>query len=60
MQLSIYIYIFGIFVVVFHQKICVFIMFISFFDEVSNFHNRILTKQKPELVTVKLSVELHE
>ena len=34
--------------VVFHQKICVFIIFISFFDEVSNL--RILTNQKPELL----------
>ena len=35
---------------VFHHKICVFIIFISFFDEVSNFRNRILTKQKRELI----------
>ena len=45
---------FGIFffflVCVFHQKICVFIIFISAFDEASNFRNRILTNQKPELV----------
>ena len=37
------------FFVVFHYKICVFIIFISFFDEVSNFRNRILTNQKREL-----------
>ena len=36
------------FFVDFHQKMCVFIIFISFFDEVSNFRNRILTNQKPE------------
>ena len=35
---------------VFHHKICVFIIFISFFDEVTNFRNRILTNQKHELV----------
>ena len=39
---------FGIFVVVFHQKVCAFIIFISFFDEIANFCYRILTKQKPE------------
>ena len=32
----------------FHEDICVFIIFISFFDEVSNLCNRILTNQKPE------------
>ena len=32
-----------------HHKICVFIIYISFFDEVSNFR-RILTNQKQELV----------
>ena len=36
--------------VVFHHKICAFIIFISFSDEVSNFRNRILTNQKRELV----------
>ena len=36
--------------VIFHQKICVFIIIISFFDVVSNFCNRILTNQKTELV----------
>ena len=35
---------------VFHQKFFVFIIFISFFDEVWNFHNRILTNRKPEMV----------
>ena len=34
------------FFVVFNHKICVFIIFSSFFDEVSNFRNRILTYQK--------------
>ena len=39
------------FVVVFYQKNCVFIIFISFFfDKKSNFRYRILTNQKPELV----------
>ena len=38
------------FFVVFHHKICVFIIFISFFDKVSNFRNRILTNKKCELV----------
>ena len=36
--------------VVFHQKICLFIIFISFYDEVSDFHKIILTNQKHELV----------
>ena len=35
------------FFVVFHHKICVFIIF-TFFDKVSNFCNRILTNQKQE------------
>ena len=39
------------FLFVFHQSNCIFIIFISFFDTVSNFRNRILTNQKPELVT---------
>ena len=34
----------------FHHKICVFIIFISFFNEVSNFRKRMLTNQKHELV----------
>ena len=38
------------FFVDFHKKIVVFLIFISFFDEVSNFRNRILTSQTPELV----------
>ena len=41
---------FWYFFVVFHHKICVFIIFISFFDKVSNFRNRILTNQKRELM----------
>ena len=43
----------------FHQKICAFIIFISFFDEASNFRNRILTNQKPGIGDKKLSVELY-
>ena len=35
---------------VLHQKICVFFIFISFFDEVPNICNRMLTSQKSELV----------
>ena len=38
------------FFAIFHEKISVFIIFISFFDKVSNFHNKVLTIQKPELV----------
>ena len=41
---------FGIFVVVFHRKSYVFIIFISLFDEVSYSRNIILTNQKHELV----------
>ena len=47
MLLYVYIYFIGIFVV-FHNKICVFIIFISFFDK--DFRNRILANQKHELV----------
>ena len=52
MLLNAFIYFFSIFfvVVVFHRKICVFIIFISFFDEVSSFCNKILTNQKHELL----------
>ena len=35
---------------VFQQNLCVFIIFISFYDEVSNLRNRILTNEKPELM----------
>ena len=41
------------FVVVFHHEISVFVIFISFFNEVSNFRKKILTKQKRELVVPK-------
>ena len=41
---------FGIFFVLFHHKICVFIILISYFDKVSNFRKRISTNQKQELV----------
>ena len=34
----------------FSLKVYVFFTFISFFEEASNFRNRILTNQKPELV----------
>ena len=44
------VYLFGIFFVFFYRKIYVFMIFISFFDEVSNFHNRMLTSQKRKLV----------
>ena len=37
------------FFVVSRHKIFVFVIFISFYDEVSNFRNRILTNQKHEL-----------
>ena len=41
---------FCLFFVVFHDKICVFIIFVSFLDQVSKFWNKVLTNQKPELV----------
>ena len=41
---------FWLFFLFFIKKTCVFIIFISFFDEVLNFCNRIFTNQKPELV----------
>ena len=47
--LYILIYFFGIFLLFFYHKNCVFIIFISFLME-SNFSNRILTNQKHELV----------
>ena len=43
------IYFFGV-CFVFHSKKCVFIIFMSIFDKVSNFRNRILVKWKPKLV----------
>ena len=43
-------YTFLAFFAVFYHKMCVFIIFVSFFDEVSNFLNMILTNQKRELV----------
>ena len=55
----VYMYFFGIFVVGFHQKICVFIIFISFFDEVSNFCNRNIKQSETGIGDKKLSVELH-
>ena len=50
MLLNTFMYFFGIFFVVSHQKNCVFIIFISFSDKVSNFYNGILSNQKRELV----------
>ena len=38
------------FFVAFHQKDCVFIIFISLFDELSNFSERLQTSWKPESV----------
>ena len=49
MFLNVFIY-FLTFFAFFHHKICVFIIFVSFFDKVSNFRNSILTNQKRELV----------
>ena len=43
-------YIFILFWHFFHHKICVFMIFISFFDEISNIRCRILTNQTEELV----------
>ena len=45
-------------VFVFHQKICVFIIFISFFDELSNFGNRIFANLT-EIGDKELSMELY-
>ena len=51
----------------FLSKICVCFLFVClpasfcfhfFFDEVSNFHNRILTNQKPELVIMSISMSI--
>ena len=49
MLIHIYIYFLGIFLLFFIKK-CVFIIFISFSDEVSNFHKSILISQKLKLV----------
>ena len=41
------------FFIVFHHEICVFIILISFFNEISNFRNKILSwNQKLELVII--------
>ena len=45
--------------VAFHQKICVFTIFISFYDKVSNLRNKILTNQK-RMFGEKLSLELFD
>ena len=45
-----FVFVFVVVAVVFQHKICVFIVFSSFFDEGSNFHNRKLTNQDYELV----------
>ena len=47
-----FLYVFWHFFAVFHQNFFVFIIFISFLDEVSNFCNRTLTNQKLELVII--------
>ena len=41
---------FSTFFVVFHHKICDFTVFICLFEEVLDFHDRILTNQKQKLV----------
>ena len=46
-------YTFRHFFAIFHRKIYVFIIFIYFFDKVSNFSTSILTNQKRELVLPK-------
>ena len=43
-------YTFQAFFIAFHHKICIFIIFIIFFDKVSNFLNTLLTNQKQELM----------
>ena len=53
MFLNAFIYFSDIFVLFLYHKICVFIIFISFFDEVSNFCNSILTNETCELVVSK-------
>ena len=50
MLLNTFMYFFRHFFGAFHHKICVFVIFISFSDKVSHFHNRILTNQKLELM----------
>ena len=51
---------FLVFFVAFHQKICVFIIFISFFDEVSNFSQQNINQLETGIDDEKLSVELNE
>ena len=51
MLLNAFRYFLGIFCCFYH-KTCVFIILITFSDEVSNFRNRILTNQKHELESV--------
>ena len=41
---------YDIFLLFLNKKKCVFIIFISFSDEISNFRSKILTNMKPELV----------
>ena len=50
MLFYVFIYFFCILFLVFHHKVCVFIIFFFVFDEVSNFCNRTLINQKQELV----------
>ena len=49
------IYFFGFSFFLFFIKSFVFIIFISFLEEVSNFRNRILTNQKPEYQSILLA-----
>ena len=54
-------YTFVTFFVVFYQKVCIFIIFVSFSDEVSNFRKKILSSLKPELMIMNClwKVELY-
>ena len=56
MVLNVFKYLFGIFVLFFYQKNCVFIIFISIFRKLSNFGNRILTNQNCWFPTVSGTV----
>ena len=48
------------FLLFFIKKICVFIIFISFFDEVSNFSQQNINQLETGIDDEKLSVELNE
>ena len=47
------------FLLFYSLKNCAFIIFISFFDEIPNFRNRILTNQKPECKSQFISTNSH-